>query len=240
MFLMNWQKDGAVAILTMTNGANKMNLDFAQALLAALDEVEADQEVKALILTSDDQKNFSQGIDTAWLGARFNAGELEVVKSFLYGMNQIFTRLLLFPLPVIAAINGHAYGNGAIMSCACDFRFMRADKGFFCFPEVNVGIPFLPGMLAFVSKAVPQDLLQEMALTGRALGAPELAERRVLVASCADLDDLMTRSLEFAKGFDKKRGIFGEMKRRFYARQVQVIADEDPKYIEPLNVMVGY
>ncbi len=45
----------------------------------------------------------------------------DTVKAFMYDMNRIFKRLLLFPVPVIAAINGHAFGNGAIVSCACDF-----------------------------------------------------------------------------------------------------------------------
>jgi len=59
-------------------------------------------------------------------------------------MNDLFKKLLLYPMPVIAAINGHAFGNGALLSCTCDFRFMRSDKGFFCFPEVDVSIPSFP------------------------------------------------------------------------------------------------
>ena len=72
--------------------------------------------------------------------------------------SRIFKRLLEFPVPVVAAINGHAFGNGAILTCACDFRFMRKDKGFFCFPEVDVSIPFLPGMIGFVRKAIPESV----------------------------------------------------------------------------------
>lgn len=41
------------------------------------------------------------------------------------------------PLPVIVAIDGHAFGNGSIICCTRDFRFMRSDRGFFGFPEVD-------------------------------------------------------------------------------------------------------
>ncbi|HMB19481.1 MAG TPA: enoyl-CoA hydratase/isomerase family protein, partial [Spirochaetota bacterium] len=155
MSLVEWKKDETVAILSMTGGANRHNVMFAQAMLKALDEIEADGEITALVLTSNDEKNWSQGVDVEWLGQRMAEKDNKAIKDFMYGMNNVFKRLLLYPVPVIAAISGHAFGNGAILSCACDFRFMRADRGFFCFPEVDLGIPFLPGMIAFVKKSLP-------------------------------------------------------------------------------------
>jgi enoyl-CoA hydratase/carnithine racemase len=157
----------------------------------------------------------------------------------MYDMNRIFKRLLLFPVPVIAAINGHAFGNGAIVSCACDFRFMKKDRGFFCFPEVDVGIPFLPGMVAFVRKAVPEPLFNRMILSGQRMTAQELEANNVIVKACEDQDHLMTESLAFAAAFDKKRGIFRELKQRMHKDLIQVLDDEDPVYIEPINLFVA-
>ena len=238
MALVKWEKDENVAVLTMDNGENRQNLDFGQEMFDVLDEILEDKQIQALVITSSDAKNFSQGVDVPWLMMQMQQNNHQAIKDFMYGMNKVFSTLLTYPIPVIAAINGHAYGNGAILACACDFRFMRSDRGFFCFPEVNLGIPFLPGMLAWVAKAVPQHLCNEMHLTGERKGAAELEAHHVIVKACPDLESLMAESLAFAKSFQKKRGIFGEMKRRKYKAILDVIENEDKVFIESMQLMV--
>ncbi len=238
MPVVQWDKDENVAILTMINAENRQNLVFATEMNKALDDILADQSVQALILTSSDEKNFSQGVDVEWLGGCFNAKDLASIKQFLYGMNDVFKKLMLFPMPTIAAINGHAFGNGAIITCACDFRFMRADRGYFCFPEVNIGIMFFAGMNAFCKKAIPHYKFQEMQFSGNRYGAAELEEHHVIRKACAGKDELMKESLAFAKTFQKKRGIMGEMKERMYRDIIEIMDRDDPVLsIEPLNVM---
>ncbi|MFA6034469.1 MAG: enoyl-CoA hydratase/isomerase family protein, partial [Myxococcota bacterium] len=180
----------------------------------------------------------SQGVDVDWLMERFGAEDHQAIKDFMYGMNGVFKTLLLLPVPVIAAINGHAFGNGAILSCACDFRFMRADKGYFCFPEVDIGIPFLPGMIAFVKKAIPYYKFQEMKYTGRRYGAPELEKHNIIVKSCANREELMKDAVEFARTFQKKRGIFGEMKKRMHKEIIDIIDSQDKPFIEALFLFI--
>ena len=238
MGLVKWEKDEGVAVLTMDAGENRQNLDFGREILGVLDEILEDKKVQALVITSSDAKNFSQGVDVPWLMMQMQEGNHEAIKEFMYTMNKVFSRLLTYPVPVVAAINGHAYGNGAILACACDFRFMRSDRGFFCFPEVNLGIPFLPGMLAWVAKAVPRHLVNEMHLTGQRKTAAELEEHHVIVKACPDLDTLMAESLAFAKSFQKKRGIFGEMKKRAHKSIVETIENEDKVFIESMQLMV--
>jgi len=187
---------------------------------------------------SNDEKNWSQGVDVEWLGQRMAEKDNQAIKDFMYGMNNVFKRLLLYPVPVIAAISGHAFGNGAILSCACDFRFMRADRGFFCFPEVDLGIPFLPGMIAFVKKSLPYYKFNELKLTGRRATAAELEEHNIIIKSCADVDELMKESVNFAKTFQKKRGIFGEHKKRLHKHIVQIMENEDPEFIESLFLFI--
>jgi len=238
MAVVFWKKDETVAVIKMNNDQNLQNLEFAQEMNTALDEAVADPEIKAIVLTSAVEKFFSNGIDVQWLGERFTAQDFQVIKDFCYGMNDVFRKLLLAPVPTIAAINGHAFGNGAILSCACDFRFMKSDRGFFCFPEVDLGIPFLPGMDAFVDKAVPQYKLNELKLTGRRSTAPELETHHVIEKACDNAEHLMKETLAFAKSFQKKRGIFGEHKRRMYKHIIAVMDTEDPEYIDSLNLMV--
>jgi enoyl-CoA hydratase/carnithine racemase len=237
--ILSWTKDENVAVLTMSNGENRQNLVFATAMNTALDEIVADTSVRALILTSNDEKNFSQGVDVEWMVSSFQGGEVHQIKKFLYGMNEVFKKLMLVPMPTIAAINGHAYGNGSILSCACDFRFMRADRGFFCFPEINIGIPFFVGMNAFVKKAVPYYKFVEMQFTGNRYTAPELEQHHIIRKACANQEELMKESLAFAKTFQKKRGIFGEMKKRMYRDIIEIMDTVDKSVsIEPLITMI--
>ncbi len=239
MAILSWTKDKNVAILTMSNGENRQNLVFATAMNTALDEIVGDASVQAIILTSSDEKNFSQGVDVQWIAPTFQNGEFDEIKKFLYGMNEVFKKLMLAPMPTIAAINGHAYGNGAMISCACDFRFMTADRGFFCFPEIDVGIPFFVGMNAFVRKAIPNYKFLEMQFTGNRYTALDLEQHHIIKKACANREELMKESLAFAKTFQKRRGIFGEMKKRMYRDIIEVMDTVDKSVsIEPLAIMI--
>lgn len=238
MALVEWKNTNGIACVSMCNGGNTHNLEFATTLNRILDEIVADRSVNAMVLTSTDPKNFCLGIDVDWISKRFQDKDFQEIKDFMYAMNTIFKKLLLFPVPAIAAINGHAFGNGAILSCACDFRFMRADRGFFCFPEVDLGIPFLPGMVAFVTKAVPRPLFNDIYLSGRRVGAPELAEHGVIVKACADVEALNAEAMAFAATFTKKRGIFSKLKERLHTNIVSVLDTEDAPVIESLKLFI--
>lgn len=235
---MTWSKDETVAIITMTNGENRQNLEFAHTLKAMLDEIIADKSITALVITSNDEKNFSQGVDVNWIMERMQKNEYQPVRDFINGMDDVFKTLLLYPVPVIAAINGHAFGNGSILSCACDFRFMRSDRGFFCFPEVNIGIPFRWGMNAFMKKAIPLHILSQMELTGNRYTAPELEKHNIIVKACANQEDLMTSTMAFAKTFQKKRGIFGKIKERLYGDIIEVLDKDYMQSSENIDVLV--
>lgn len=228
---------GDVAILTMQSGENRHNPLFAKEMLSALEAIKSNESCKAMVITSNDDKCFSLGIDTDWLMPAMKAGRTEEIKQFMYDMDEVFKTLLLFPLPVIAAINGHAFGNGAILACACDFRFMRSDKGFFCFPEVDLSIPFLPGMIEFVKKAMPYHRFNEMKLSGRRVSGKELENDHVVEKAYETQEALMEGSLNYAKSFDKKRGIFGEHKKRLHKHIIETIDKENAAHIDALSLM---
>ena len=100
---------GSVAILTMTNGENRHNPEFAKEMQQQLAAVLSNEEYKALIITSDNDKNWSLGIDVNWLMPAMKQKKADEIRGFMHDMDDIFKTLLLFPIPVIAAINGHAF-----------------------------------------------------------------------------------------------------------------------------------
>ena len=223
--------DEKVAVVTLNDGENRFNPGFLESFLGVLDQIENDTDANVLVVTSSHEKIFSNGIDLDWLVPCVQKGDIETAKSFFYTMNQLFRRLVLYPMPTICAISGHAFAGGAIMSCAFDFRFMRSDRGFFCFPEVDLGIPFLPGMIALISKAIPQYKLEELQYTGKRATAQECEAHHIVTKAC-HMDDLMNETLGFAKGLNKRREIIKEMKKRMYKEIVHAFDVEDPPLID--------
>jgi enoyl-CoA hydratase/carnithine racemase len=151
--------------------------------------------------------------------------------SFFYHLNQVFKRLVTYPLVTIAAISGHAFAGGAIFSSAFDFRFMRSDRGFFCLPEVDLSIPFLPGMNAMLRSAIPEQILREMQLTGARLTA-EMCTAYHIVKAAFPGNQLLEETLNFARQVNKKRPIIKELKARLNGPIVHAIDVEDVAHIE--------
>ena len=238
MAIVEWKKEGTVAVLTMNNGENRHNPDFTKAMLNAFDEIEKDESIFCVVINSSDKKNWSLGIDLEWAAKAMDPKESYKMKDFMYQLNKLFKRILLFPMPVIAAINGHAFGDGAIMSCACDFRYMKADRGYFCFPEIDISIPHLPGMMAIVKKAMPYYEVEELVFSGKHATAGELAANHAIRKACENQDALMKEVMDFAKTFAKKRPIFRETKKRLYKYIIGIMEKDDPEFIETLQLSV--
>lgn len=231
MAAIEYKLDEKVAIVTMNDGENRFNPSFLNGFIETLDEIEKETDANALVVTSSHEKIFCNGIDLDWLLPFIQKGDKETGVSFFYTMNRLFKRILLYPMPSIAAISGHAFAGGAIMSCAFDFRFMRSDRGFFCFPEVDLGIPFLPGMIALITKAIPQYKVEELHYTGKRATAEECEAHHIITKAC-HIDDLMDEAVSFAKGLNKRREIIAEMKKRMYKDIVHAFDVDDPPMIE--------
>ena len=231
MAAVEYELDEKVAVLTMNEGENKFNPSFLSSFMETLDEIEKQTDANALVVTSSHEKIFCNGIDLGWLLPFIQKGDRDTAVSFFYTLNSLFKRILLYPMPAIAAISGHAFAGGAIMSCAFDFRFMRSDRGFFCFPEVDLGIPFVPSMLALITKAIPQYKVEELHYTGKRATAEECEAHHIVTKAC-HIDDLMNEAVSFAKGLNKRREIIAEMKKRMYKDIVHAFDVDDPPVIE--------
>lgn len=231
MAIIEYELDQGVAILFMNDGENRFNLNFLNAFLKVLDGIEQDTDAHALVVTASHEKIFSNGIDLDWLLPILQKQDKKTAALFFHTLNRLFKRLLLYPMATVAAISGHAFAGGAILSCAFDFRFMRSDRGFFCFPEVDLGIPFLPGMIALIRKAIPLYKMEELHLTGKRITAEECEAHHIVVKACHQ-QDLMKEALAFAREQKKRRSVLAEMKRRMYSAVVHAIEVEDPPVIE--------
>lgn len=238
MSIVEYEVDQSVAVLTLNSGENRFNPQFLEAVLSAMDAIEQQTEARTLVIKSAHEKIFSNGIDLEWLVPVIQQKDMETAMNFFYTLNKLFKRTVTYPLITIAAINGHAFAGGAIWSCAFDFRFMRSDRGFFCFPEVDLGIPFLPGMLMLLKKAIPLYKMEEMIYTGVRLTADQCAEHHI-ITKASHIDTLMQEVMTFAQGLNKKREIVHTMKIRMNKDIVYALDVEDVPFIESKKFHIG-
>ncbi len=238
MTRIDYRIEDTVALITLNDGENRFNPDFIQAFVDVLDAVENDADAAALVVASSHEKIFSNGIDLEWLAPVIQRGDMATAKDFFYRLNTLFKRTLTSPLLTVAAISGHAFAGGAIWCCAFDFRLMRTDRGFFCFPEIDLGIPFLPGMQALLGRAIPRYKMEEMILTGVRLTAEECKTHHIVSDACHG-NELMDRALAFAGMLNKKRPIVKEFKTRLYKDIVHAIDVADIPYIESEEFHIG-
>lgn len=212
MSTMRLEKQENVYLLTLTNGerANTLTDVVLDEYHAALDEVEATQGNTALVITSEDPKFFSNGIDLEYIKSK---GMEYLFSHFGARLDQLLMRVALINVPTIACVTGHAYGGGALLASACDFRTMRADRGFFCFPEVDIKLAFTPAMLASVNLLRNEQLRFEMALTGRPVGGEEAAKKGIVDAALG-AEELLPKTLAMAAQLaTKDRRTYAQIKR---------------------------
>jgi enoyl-CoA hydratase/carnithine racemase len=185
-----------VAVLNLGDDENRFSPEWLSAVNAALDRVDAG-EAQALVTTGEG-KYYSNGLDLEWLGAHGDQAEWYVAQ-----VHALFVRVLTAPVPTVAAVNGHAFGAGAMLGIAHDFRVMRSDRGYYCFPEADIQIPFTEGMAALIqTKLTPAAALEAMT-TARRYGGPD-AEAIGLVTATAPEGKVTAAAVDLAAGLKGK------------------------------------
>ncbi|MFI1581888.1 crotonase/enoyl-CoA hydratase family protein [Embleya sp. NPDC020630] len=185
-------RDGAITTLTIERPDKLNALDYAtiDALTAALDKVEADDTQRAVVLTGAGERAFSAGADITDLAGSIAGGVDRALREIVRRGQGLTRRIEEFPKPIIAAVNGLAYGGGCEVTEAAPLA-LAATHATFAKPEIGLGFPPPFGGSQRLPRHVGRKRGLEMILTGDAIDAARAAELGLVnrVVPAADLLD---------------------------------------------------
>ncbi|CAM6099118.1 unnamed protein product [Calypogeia fissa] len=185
---------GSVYLLTLAgNGEHRLNVTTLEAISRTIDEVEKDPNAVALV-TTNEGKFFSNGLDVAL--CMKDPSRIEFI---LAAFHKLLKRLLLFPMPAIAAICGHAPGAGCIVALAHDYRFMSSNRGYIFLGEIDINQSLSPGMNAVVHAKIPGSAYYKAVLSGHRYNAESAVENGFVDAALPDAASTLEEALKMAK-----------------------------------------
>jgi len=212
------ERDGEVFILRLDpDDENRVNPDWLAAVAAAFDEIDAVFGPRALV-TVGSGKFWSNGLDLHWMTAN-----PEQVAACRDQVQALLSRTLSSPVVTVAALNGHAFGAGAMWALAHDVRVMRQDRGWFCLPEVDLGRSFTPGMSALIRARLSPAAAHEAMTTGRRYGGTE-ALTTGIVDSVESTGQVLPAAIGIARSLAAKSSpARGQIKQTLYAEALAAL-----------------
>ena len=204
--------------LSLGDDENRFSPELLADVSAALTQVSESSDPVALQVTASG-KFFSNGLDLEWLQAH-----AEQWQSYVAQVQETLSRVLTLPVPTVCAINGHCFAAGAMLALACDYRVMRTERGFFCLPEVDINIPFTPGMSALIQSKLSSRAALDAMATGMRYVAPAALGAGIVDRIC-DVEELAEVSHSLVAGLaGKDRGTLGAIKSTMYSQVVAALA----------------
>jgi enoyl-CoA hydratase/carnithine racemase len=208
-----------VFILELGGDENRFHPDWIAAVNELLDEVEKADGHRALV-TSAKGKFWSNGLDLDWLSRNG-----EQAPRYVATVHELLARVLELPVITVAALQGHTFAAGAMLSLAHDFRVMRADRGFWCLPEADIHIPFTPGMSDLIQARLPKQVAHEAMTTARRYGGHDARAEGIVDRAAAE-DEVLPTALGIAEALTTKAGpTLGTIKARLYDRALARLRD---------------
>lgn len=188
------ERRGAAALVTLNrpHARNAVSRAMASQLVEALEELDADPRVRAVVITGAGNKAFCAGAD---LKERATMNDADV-RHFLATLGAALTKVESMPKPVIAAINGFALGGGLEFALACDLR-LASETATMGLTEVRLAIIPGGGGTQRLPRVVGIAKAKELIYTGRRVPSAE-AERIGLVNEVCAPDALVDRALAIA------------------------------------------
>jgi len=186
-----------IALLTFNRPAklNALSYVLIDSLLQKLDEIESDPKIGAVILTGAGDKAFSAGADISEFSESVAAGAAVALRDFVRRGQNLTARLEAFPKPVIAAVNGLAYGGGCEITEAVHLS-IASENALFAKPEIKLAMPPTFGGTQRLARLAGRKRALHLLLTGDSFTAAEALEmglincvvpRQDLLASAHDL-----------------------------------------------------
>ena len=189
-----FRDEGSVAIIAWNDGENRVNLDSLARLNSLFDELEDRSGPLAMVLTGTG-KFFSNGLDLE----RFGSVPSEFGDTLVEAKRTI-GRLLLLPAYTVAAINGHAFAMGALISLGFDSRVMREDRGYWCMNEAEIGLPLDEQLISILSHRLPAATATRAALTAERFSAPDALSAGIIEATASEAE-VVTQAIALAERY---------------------------------------
>ncbi|RHZ71426.1 hypothetical protein Glove_258g38 [Diversispora epigaea] len=217
--LVSLNREGPLFILTMKNGENRFTTTFVNALFLALDNIEQIREAEdgepAALITIGEGKFFSNGLDLEHA--------LSTPGFFDDYYLKLLVRILTFPIPTVAALNGHSFAGGCMLALAHDYRVMRSDKGYICMNEVDIPSPLHPGMAAIVRIKMLPKTYRNCVLQGHKFTAQEALENQLVDIIVEGEKEVLSEAKKLGNkwaGKAKAGAIYGLLKKEMYIEGV--------------------
>jgi len=192
-----------IAVFTLNRAAklNAINFEMIEMLLALLDAVETDPAVGAVIVTGSGRA-FSAGADIAEFSPVIAQGAPTALREFVRRGQRLTSRIENFPKPIIAAVNGIAFGGGCEITEAMHLAVASREASF-AKPEITLGFPPPFGGTQRLPRLVGRKRALEMLLTGDPITA-ERAEQIGLINLVAPHDGLLDAARTLARRIIRK------------------------------------
>jgi enoyl-CoA hydratase len=190
---------GGIATLTLNRPEklNAINSARVDALLRALDAIEADADVRAVILTGEGERAFSAGADIAEFSQSIRLGADTAIRDFVRHGQAMTARLEAFAKPVIAAVNGLAFGGGCEITQAAHLA-VASERAAFAEPEIRLGMMPTFGGSQRLPRLAGRKRALELLLTGETF-SPAKAQEIGLVNKVVPHDDLLAAAHHLAR-----------------------------------------
>ncbi|KAI9691301.1 MAG: hypothetical protein M1820_009764 [Bogoriella megaspora] len=202
---------------------NRLTTAFCQTLILALDILQQRHSPSVVITTSSVPKFYSNGLDLASASASPHT-------FFPQALYALWARLLTYPAPTIALINGHAFAGALMLAMMHDYRVMNPHKGYLCLNELELGVPLRPPMMKIFREKLGATTVRNMVLEARRYKALEALKEGV-VDFLGGLEECLGWVEELGlRG--KAGGVYGQLKEEMWRGTARLLREYEKEVEE--------